>query len=89
MPPKRLDGAIDHQLDAGERVDTSACTAAIMFGPPGGGLDFERRLGERSAPRAQMHTRQPSATSARALASPSPRLEPVTTATLSVSRQSP
>src|SRR4051812_17673956 len=37
-----------------------------------------------SAPRAQRHTRQPSATSARALASPSPRLEPVTTAILSL-----
>src|SRR6186997_2555770 len=41
-----------------------------------------------SDPRAQMHTRQPSATSARALASPSPRLEPVTIAILSVSPRS-
>ena len=36
----------------------------------------------RSAPRAQMHTRAPSLTSALALASPRPRLDPVMTATL-------
>ena len=42
----------------------------------------------RSSPRAQMHTRHPSATSARALASPRPRLAPVTTAILSVSPRS-
>src|SRR5262245_47966208 len=35
----------------------------------------------RSSPRAHTVTEQPSATSAAALASPSPRLEPVTTAT--------
>jgi hypothetical protein len=41
-----------------------------------------------SEPRAHRHTRHPSATSDRALARPSPRLDPVTMATLSVSWRS-
>src|SRR5829696_7476999 len=42
----------------------------------------------RSGPRAHRQTRHPSATSARALASPSPRLDPVTIAILSASERS-
>ena len=59
-------------------VDTSACTREHLRGRGATRLHFPRRVASRSSPRAQMHTRQPSAASALALASPSPRLEPVT-----------
>src|SRR4051812_39890229 len=69
-------------------VDTSACAVAIMFGRFAAASTSSAASASCSAPRAQRHTRQPSATSERALARPSPRLEPVTTATLSVSPKS-
>src|SRR6266851_4839641 len=65
-------------------VDTSACTVAIMPGRFAAASTSSAASASCSPPRAQSTTRQPSATSARALARPSPRLEPVMTATLSV-----
>src|SRR6266545_67923 len=65
-------------------VETSAWTVLIMFGRFAAASTSSAASASCSPPRAQMRTRQPSATRARALARPSPRLEPVTTATLSV-----
>src|SRR3982750_868291 len=69
-------------------VDTSACAVAIMFGRFAAASTSSAASASCSAPRAQRHTRHPSATRERALARPSPRLDPVTTATLSVSPKS-
>jgi hypothetical protein len=69
-------------------VDTSACTVATMFGRRAAASTSRAASASVSAPRAHRHTRQPDETSDRALASPRPRLEPVTIATLSVSPKS-
>ena len=68
-------------------VDRSACTASTRS-PPLSRRSFSAAAARRSAPRAQTITLQPSASSARADASPRPRLEPVTRAILSVSCRS-
>ncbi len=63
-------------------VARSARTASTSAEPVAAAASSSAACDSASSPRAEMHTWQPSATSARALASPSPRLEPVTIATL-------
>ena len=84
---ERLDASVDDQLDArrGGHVRLHGRDHAGRFAAASTSSAASASC---SSPRAQMQTRQPSATSARALASPSPRLEPVTTATLSQSPRS-
>ena len=87
-PPNVSTVRVDDELDARRRRDVGLHRGHHVR-PPGGRFDFDAPL-RRAAPRRARRgtTRQPSATSARALASPSPRLEPVTMATLSVSPRS-
>ena len=74
------DGAVDHRLytlrraEVGGHADHPIVVAGPIRNVAPGVLERARRCG------AHRHTRQPSAASARALASPSPRLEPVMTA---------
>src|SRR5471030_2209953 len=71
-------------------VARSAATASTRAGPlaPASALSSAAASCSFASPRAQIVTRQPSATSARAVARPSPLLDPVTIATLSVSSRS-
>src|SRR3954471_6819450 len=86
--PPKVSTALPITSSMPAAVDTSACAVAIMFGRFAAASTSSAASASCSAPRAQRQTRQPSATSERALARPSPRLEPVTTATLSVSPKS-
>src|SRR6185503_6540930 len=63
-------------------VETSACTASTRSVPPGLVRSRSTASAIPASPRAQTVTRHPSSTSAVAMASPRPRVEPVTMATL-------
>src|SRR6185436_19624847 len=69
-------------------VDRSACTARTRSAPPGIVRRCSTAEAIPSSPRAQIVTREPSWTSAVAMASPNPRVEPVTMAIFSASPRS-
>src|SRR2546425_1657974 len=68
--------------------DKSAATASTRLSSAASRRSSPAALSRRASPRSQIVTRHPSWMSAVALASPSPRLEPVTMATLPVSSRS-
>ena len=79
-----LDRSRDRRASTPAAVATSAATGQHAIGvAPASARSSAAASASRASPRAQIVTRQPSATSAAALASPRPRLEPVTMATLS------
>ena len=80
-----LDGAGDDRLDAvgGREIGGDGEHAGSARSAPASVVSSAAASASAASPRAQIVTRQPSATSARALASPRPLLEPVTMATLS------
>src|SRR5205823_6057098 len=76
--PPKVRTVVSTTFSTPAAVDTSAA-----IGRTEGPSSFAA-VARRSSPRAQIVTRHPSSTSTRAHARPSPRLEPVTMATLSV-----